>query len=86
MFNAIDKPCCRDHPTSLLVYMLVCGYDASLREEPIEAVVDSKGHLDIYDGNHRIVAAHEAGLKTIPVSVYYWDGAEKTHALVRPKL
>ena len=77
----IDRPCF-GHPTSLLVYMLVCGYDKSLDDEPIEVVIDNKGNLEIHDGNHRITAAHAAGLKTIPVNIYYWDGAEKDYAFV----
>ena len=77
----IDKPCF-SNPTSLLEYMLVRGYDERLREEPIEVVMGSKGNLEIHDGNHRVVAAYEAGLKHIPVNVYYWDGAEEMHVLV----
>lgn len=36
-------------------------------ENPIEIVVDEKGKMDLYNGNHRLLAAKNLGLKEVPV-------------------
>lgn len=79
-YSPIDKPCF-GNPTSLIEYMLVCGYDDWLEEEPIEVWVYKHGRLEVHDGNHRITAAYEVGLELIPVNIYYRHGSEKVHAL-----
>jgi hypothetical protein len=49
------------------------GYDA---KNPIMVWVEADGTTKIAEGNHRVRAARRAGLKTIPVDLRYFGGAE----------
>ncbi|KKL87531.1 hypothetical protein LCGC14_1933800, partial [marine sediment metagenome] len=69
----------------LAAYMREYGYDSTLREEPIQIVVDKDGNPVIYDGNHRVAAANEAGLKQIPIELWYHGGSEQIAGGIEPQ-
>ena len=45
-------------------------------------MVSKEGKPSIYEGNHRIRAAIEAGVEKIPIEIRYLGNSQRTHGLI----
>lgn len=52
--------------------------------EPIQVELYPNGTFSIWEGNHRLAAARQLGLHSIPAEVHYMGGAEKNFKILSP--
>ena len=52
---------------------------------PVFVVKEKDGRVFIYEGNHRIRAAHQAGIRKIPVEIRYMAGSQRNGLVYNPK-
>jgi very-short-patch-repair endonuclease/endogenous inhibitor of DNA gyrase (YacG/DUF329 family) len=55
-------------------------------KEPITIFKEKDGTVHIHEGNHRLRAAIEAGLKLVPVDIRYFGNSQRTGLIVQPDL
>ena len=50
-------------------------------KEPLILIVDTDGEIKIKEGNHRVEAARQLDLSSVPAKVYYINNSEQKHMI-----